>query len=85
MTDIIRLYFCFHRGVEDPALWAGKIGNSWRTTNDINDTWARLNFWTLIYRLRIQHFIRDAYSLITSIQSFNKLSTIILVQVLFLK
>ncbi|KAK4351244.1 hypothetical protein RND71_030557 [Anisodus tanguticus] len=28
-------------GVDDPALWAGKIGNSWRTTDDINDTWAR--------------------------------------------
>ncbi|KAJ8537201.1 hypothetical protein K7X08_035602 [Anisodus acutangulus] len=27
-------------GVDDPALWAGKIGNSWRTTDDINDTWA---------------------------------------------
>ncbi|KAL3510160.1 hypothetical protein ACH5RR_029561 [Cinchona calisaya] len=22
-----------------PALWGGKIGNSWRTTNDITDTW----------------------------------------------
>lgn len=29
------------RGVDDPALWAGKVGNSWRTTDDINDTWAR--------------------------------------------
>ncbi|KAK3003577.1 hypothetical protein RJ639_019983 [Escallonia herrerae] len=28
-------------GVDDPALWAGKVGNSWRTTDDINDTWAR--------------------------------------------
>ncbi|KAI5405250.1 Alpha-galactosidase 3 [Lathyrus oleraceus] len=29
-------------GVDDPALWAGKVGNSWRTTNDINDTWASM-------------------------------------------
>ncbi|CAA2974131.1 alpha-galactosidase 3-like [Olea europaea subsp. europaea] len=29
-------------GVNDPALWAGKIGNSWRTTNDINDSWASM-------------------------------------------
>ncbi|XP_060675736.1 alpha-galactosidase 3 [Ziziphus jujuba] len=29
-------------GVDDPALWAGKIGNSWRTTDDINDTWASM-------------------------------------------
>jgi hypothetical protein len=42
MPDIISLYFRFHRGVDDPALWAGKVGNSWRTTDDINDTWARL-------------------------------------------
>ncbi|KAF7133540.1 hypothetical protein RHSIM_Rhsim09G0184800 [Rhododendron simsii] len=27
-------------GVDDPALWAWKVGNSWRTTDDINDTWA---------------------------------------------
>ncbi|KAH9702822.1 alpha-galactosidase 3 [Citrus sinensis] len=29
-------------GVDDPALWAGKVGNSWRTTGDINDTWASM-------------------------------------------
>ncbi|KAK6131843.1 hypothetical protein DH2020_034417 [Rehmannia glutinosa] len=29
-------------GVHDPALWAGKIGNSWRTTDDIEDTWESM-------------------------------------------
>ncbi|KAK4480669.1 hypothetical protein RD792_013747 [Penstemon davidsonii] len=29
-------------GVDDPALWAGKVGNSWRTTDDIKDTWASM-------------------------------------------
>ncbi|GFP86609.1 alpha-galactosidase [Phtheirospermum japonicum] len=29
-------------GVHDPALWAGKVGNSWRTTEDINDSWASM-------------------------------------------
>ncbi|KAJ7965133.1 Alpha-galactosidase [Quillaja saponaria] len=29
-------------GVDDPALWAPKVGNSWRTTEDINDTWASM-------------------------------------------
>ncbi|KAL0303961.1 UNVERIFIED_CONTAM: Alpha-galactosidase 3 [Sesamum radiatum] len=29
-------------GVHDPALWAGKVGNSWRTTDDINDSWASM-------------------------------------------
>ncbi|KAF8364602.1 hypothetical protein HHK36_033426 [Tetracentron sinense] len=24
-----------------PALWGAKMGNSWRTTNDISDTWDR--------------------------------------------
>ncbi|XP_021737953.1 alpha-galactosidase 3 [Chenopodium quinoa] len=29
-------------GVDDPALWAGEVGNSWRTTDDINDSWASM-------------------------------------------
>eukprot|EP00262_Sarcandra_glabra_P005383 TRINITY_DN1690_c0_g1_i1.p1 TRINITY_DN1690_c0_g1~~TRINITY_DN1690_c0_g1_i1.p1 ORF type:complete len:428 (+),score=62.57 TRINITY_DN1690_c0_g1_i1:79-1362(+) len=29
-------------GEDDPALWAGGVGNSWRTTDDINDTWASM-------------------------------------------
>ncbi|CAK7339961.1 unnamed protein product [Dovyalis caffra] len=29
-------------GVDDPALWADKVGNSWRTTDDINDSWASM-------------------------------------------
>ncbi|XP_077239143.1 melibiase family protein [Tasmannia lanceolata] len=29
-------------GQDDPALWAGGVGNSWRTTDDINDTWASM-------------------------------------------
>ncbi|KAK2982424.1 hypothetical protein RJ640_026267 [Escallonia rubra] len=36
-------------GVDDPALWAGKVGNSWRTTDDINDTWARSALHVLNY------------------------------------
>ncbi|RWR90367.1 Alpha-galactosidase 2 [Cinnamomum micranthum f. kanehirae] len=30
------------RGREDPATWAPKIGNSWRTTDDIDDTWESM-------------------------------------------
>ncbi|KAK1586544.1 hypothetical protein Q3G72_003582 [Acer saccharum] len=26
-----------------PALWGFKVGNSWRTTNNITDTWDRQN------------------------------------------
>ncbi|CAA6654635.1 unnamed protein product [Spirodela intermedia] len=29
-------------GVDEPALWAGKVGNSWRTTDDINDSWVSM-------------------------------------------
>ncbi|KAK8935890.1 Alpha-galactosidase [Platanthera zijinensis] len=29
-------------GVDDPALWADKVGNSWRTTDDITDTWESM-------------------------------------------
>lgn len=29
-------------GVEDPATWAGAVGNSWRTTGDISDSWGSM-------------------------------------------
>ncbi|KAL5197263.1 hypothetical protein ABZP36_000775 [Zizania latifolia] len=29
-------------GQDDPALWAGKVGNNWRTTDDIQDTWKSM-------------------------------------------
>ena len=37
------MIYCFlkHRGWEDPANWAHSIGNSWRTTGDIEDNWNR--------------------------------------------
>ncbi|KHG27478.1 Alpha-galactosidase [Gossypium arboreum] len=33
-------------GQEDPAKWASSYGHSWRTTGDINDTWASI--WALM-------------------------------------
>ncbi|PHT44960.1 Alpha-galactosidase, partial [Capsicum baccatum] len=41
-TERTIFYALCEWGVEDPALWAGKIGNSWRTTDDINDTWTSM-------------------------------------------
>lgn len=32
-------HFC--RGEQNPAKWAGRFGNSWRTTGDIEDKWER--------------------------------------------
>jgi hypothetical protein len=29
-------------GVDKPALWAANVGNSWRTTGDIRDTWKSM-------------------------------------------
>ncbi|XP_062198842.1 alpha-galactosidase-like [Phragmites australis] len=29
-------------GVDDPAKWASGVGNSWRTTGDIQDNWASM-------------------------------------------
>jgi len=29
-------------GVEDPATWSVPVGNSWRTTGDISDSWASM-------------------------------------------
>jgi hypothetical protein len=39
-------YVLSFRGQDDPALWAGKVGNSWRTTDDIEDTWKR---WYMLF------------------------------------
>ncbi|ONK73723.1 uncharacterized protein A4U43_C04F34590 [Asparagus officinalis] len=33
-------------GQDDPATWAGNIGNSWRTTGDIEDNWDRYKILT---------------------------------------
>ncbi len=29
-------------GLDKPALWAADIGNSWRTTKDIEDNWMSM-------------------------------------------
>jgi len=29
-------------GVDNPATWAGDVGNSWRTTGDISDSWSSM-------------------------------------------
>ncbi len=29
-------------GVDQPALWATAVGNSWRTTGDISDNWKSM-------------------------------------------
>ncbi|XP_022777364.1 alpha-galactosidase-like [Durio zibethinus] len=36
------LYALCEWGQEDPAKWAGSYGHAWRTTGDINDTWASI-------------------------------------------
>ncbi|KAK6131844.1 hypothetical protein DH2020_034418 [Rehmannia glutinosa] len=48
-VDYLKYDNCFNlgiepekRGVHDPALWAGQVGHSWRTTDDINDSWASM-------------------------------------------
>ena len=44
-------YSLCEAGIEDPATWAPKVGNSWRTTTDINDDWN-----TMISKLLCGHF-----------------------------
>ena len=29
-------------GVDNPATWAREVGNSWRTTGDIHDSWDKM-------------------------------------------
>ncbi len=35
---------CLEWGVDEPALWAAAVGNSWRTTGDIEDNWNSMMF-----------------------------------------
>lgn len=30
------------QGTDKPALWAADVGNSWRTTDDIEDNWKSM-------------------------------------------
>lgn len=40
VVSIFRIYYSICEwGEEDPATWAGDVGNSWRTTGDISDEW----------------------------------------------
>jgi alpha-galactosidase len=32
-------FFYPEQGTDEPALWAPNVGNSWRTTDDIEDNW----------------------------------------------
>jgi hypothetical protein len=36
--DIVRI----EQGTDNVALWAGNVGNSWRTTHDIRDEWESM-------------------------------------------
>jgi len=38
------LYVIFYpeQGTDEPALWATNVGNSWRTTDDIQDNWKSM-------------------------------------------
>lgn len=51
------------RGQDDPALWAGKVGNSWRTTDDIQDTWKR---WFMYFGLSVWGWVKPIYTLMWS-------------------
>jgi len=42
-TEHTIFYSLCEWGVDDPALWADSVGNSWRTTDDINDSWASMS------------------------------------------
>jgi hypothetical protein len=47
--------FCTEWGLDKPALWAANVGNSWRTTGDIQDNWESM--------LNIIDLVRLSYTL----------------------
>lgn len=49
-------------GVDTPALWAGDVGNSWRTAGDISDNWESVMHTLDIVRLtRTARWIRRCF------------------------
>lgn len=40
-------------GVEDPATWASTVGNSWRTTGDIEDKWSSIVRYDTIIKIYV--------------------------------
>jgi hypothetical protein len=41
-VDYLSIVWCLEWGVDQPALWAANVGNSWRTTGDIQDNWKSM-------------------------------------------
>ncbi|KAK7831130.1 alpha-galactosidase 2, partial [Quercus suber] len=41
-----------HRGEENPAKWASRYGNGWRTTTDIKDIWERSNSHSFCFHMK---------------------------------
>jgi hypothetical protein len=37
-------FFYEKRGKQEPAEWGAEVGNSWRTTGDIYDSWSRYQY-----------------------------------------
>ncbi|URE33394.1 alpha-galactosidase [Musa troglodytarum] len=54
------------RGDMHPALWADKLGNSWRTTMDINDSWESWNTWNHFYCNINETVIRESADALVS-------------------
>jgi len=52
---------CKCRGQEDPATWAGDIGNSWRTTGDIQDNWKRFLFFDGFFPILVKQELEDVF------------------------
>jgi alpha-galactosidase len=48
-------------GQEDPATWAGDIGNSWRTTGDIQDNWKRFLFFDGFFPILVKQELEDVF------------------------
>jgi hypothetical protein len=41
ISSAVHHLLLYYRGRQNPATWAGGMGNSWRTTDDIADNWGR--------------------------------------------
>jgi len=42
LIPIYTYIYLIEWGVDNPASWAAAVGNSWRTTGDIGDSWKSM-------------------------------------------
>lgn len=62
MISLIVYRILVEQGTDNPALWAGNVANSWRTTQDISDNWiSMLNNIDIVRKFTLDSFLNNFF------------------------